>query len=1146
MMEVEEAMREALLEPGRTSAPIKVLAEKWKLLPAFLKTRGLVRQHIESFNYFVDVELRKIVRANHLVKCEAVDPNFYLKYLDIFVGEPSVEEDMALSKVLPHTCRLRDITYSAPVYVDIEYTRGRQIVHAPRVCIGRMPIMLRSNKCWLYKKTRHELAALGECPLDPGGYFIVNGTERAILIQEQLQKNRIILEVEKGNVTANVTSHTTERKTKTYLLYKNGLMKLKHSSFTEEIPVVIVLKAMGIESDQEIVQLVGAAPMFASRLAASLQKCAEAGVYTSFQALRYIGARVTPAKTRYGPPRSKVEEARDKLSRMVLSHIPINKETYDFRPKCIYLTQMVRRVIMAVNDEAYLDDKDYYGNKRLELAGELLSLLFEDLFKTFNANLKRSAKKSLTQSKRSTALFDIRTCMSEASITQGLVKSISTGNWNVMRYGMSRAGVTHVLSRQSFISALGMMTRITSQFEKTRKVSGPRALQPSQWGMLCPSDTPEGDGCGLVKNLALLTHITTDEPELPVRAVAYNLGVEDIRLLSGEEVNAPDSCLVFLNGEILGLHRFPSRFISEFRFLRRRGQIGRFVSVYYQVQHQCLYIATDSGRVCRPLIIVENGRPKVTEHHLKELEGGVRSFDDFTNEGLIEFLDVNEENNSYIALHESDIRAHNTSVTTGEDNTTTHLEIEPFTVLGVVAGLIPYPHHNQSPRNTYQCAMGKQAIGVIGHNQFQRIDTLLYFMVYPQKPMVRTKQIDMIEFDSIAAGQNASIMVMSYSGYDIEDAIVLNKASVDRGFGRCIAVRKSTTIMKKYKNRAVDRLKAAPVDADRGMRYSALDVDGLCRPGERVQKGSVLVNKYSPVNTSLDSSKITQPSAADAGERCTKDSWKLTEPAYVDKVMVSSHEEHHFLIKVLLRSTRRPEVGDKFSSRHGQKGVVGIIIDQEDMPFNDYGICPDLIMNPHGFPSRMTVGKMIELLAGKAGVLDGQRRYGTAFGGDKVEALSELLVQKGYSYSGKDILTSGITGEVLQAYIFSGPVFYQKLKHMVIDKMHARSRGARTMLTRQPVEGRSRDGGLRLGEMERDCLVGYGASMLLTERLLISSDNFTVHVCNLCGLIGFAGWCQYCKSSRSMASIQIPYACKLLFQELMSMNVLPRLQLEPK
>lgn len=513
---------------------------------------------------------------------------------------------------------------------------------------------------------------------------------------------------------------------------------------------------------------------------------------------------------------------------------------------------------------------------------------------------------------------------------------------------------------------------------------------------------------------------------------------------------------------------------------------------------------------------------------------GIRSFDKFLEEGLIEYLDVNEENDSLIAVYEKDIEME-----------TTHLEIEPYTLLGVCAGLIPYPHHNQSPRNTYQCAMGKQAMGTIGYNQKNRMDTLMYNLVYPQQPIVKTKTIDLINFDKLPAGQNAIVAVMSFSGYDIEDAIILNKASLDRGFGRCLVYRTSKCTVKRYANGSYDRVLGPKVDAETKKpiwKHLPLDADGIAAPGSIIENRQVLVNKSMPAM----SNALTPESAVNLQEDNYREVpivHKGILPSHVEKVMVSSNNEEAFLIKLLLRQTRRPEVGDKFSSRHGQKGVVGLIVNQEDMPFNDEGICPDLIMNPHGFPSRMTVGKMIELLAGKAGVLTGNLKYGTAFGGDKVKDISEDLIKCGYNYLGKDCMTSGQTGELLQAYIFSGPIYYQKLKHMVVDKIHARARGPRTVLTRQPTEGRARDGGLRLGEMERDCLIGYGASMLLQERLMLSSDAFDVDICSKCGLLGYSGRCKSCDSSCHIASVRVPYAFKLLFQELQSMNIVPRLKL---
>ncbi|WIA33788.1 hypothetical protein OEZ86_006901 [Tetradesmus obliquus] len=1131
-------------DPSLLTAPIKTVQDKFKLLPAFLKIRGLVKQHIDSFNYLINHDIKKIVKANERVTCDT-DPNFYLKYTNIHIGPPCLEEEYRQEEITPQQCRLRDITYAAPIYVDIEYTRGREIVTrkgpGQAVRIGRMPLMLRCDRCLLHNKSEPELYKLGECPLDPGGYFIVRGTEKVILIQEQLSKNRIIIDTDQhGEVVASVTSSTHERKSKTNIAAKNGRIYLKHNAFADDLNIIAVLKAMGAESDQEVVDLIGPDEALASLLMPSLQECKALGVFSQLQALEYLGGKLTQRGNRAFERRrkSKVDEARDVLAHVVLCHVPVVR--YNFAAKVLYAAVMVRRLMYAQLDSSFIDDRDYYGNKRLELAGGLMSLLFEDLFKRLNGELKRQADASLAKANRASQ-FDIAKCIRADTITYGLESAISSGNWNIKRFRMDRKGVTQVLSRLSFIAALGMMTRMSSQFEKTRKVSGPRALHPSQWGMVCPADTPEGESCGLVKNLALMTHVTTDEEEGPVARLAFLLGVEPVGLLSGAELHSKSAALVFLNGSILGLHRRPKKFVRAMRDLRRVGHMGAFVHLH--LAGDACHISCDGGRVCRPLIICDRGVPRVTNEHIGKLKAGEWGFEDFLKRGLIEYLDVNEESVALIAMYESQCHAG-----------ISHLEIEPFTIMGVVSGLIPFPHHNQSPRNTYQCAMGKQAMGNVAFNQGSRLDTLLYLLVYPQRPLLTTRTIELVGFDRLGAGQNATVAVMSFTGYDIEDAIVMNRASLDRGFGRCIVIKKSQAVLRKYANRTQDRV-VAPAPGPTGRmadKLKGLDGDGLVAPGTILNSGDVTINMQRPLNTRDQVSLVSKES----NYRPCPVSWKgpLHEKCIVDKVQVTTNEEQQTVIKVMVRHTRRPELGDKFSSRHGQKGVVGNIVRQEDFPFTERGLCPDLIMNPHGFPSRMTVGKMIELLGSKAGVLSGRFHYGTAFGepsglADTVEAMSNVLVDKGFSYCGKDFLTSGITGEPLEAYIFMGPVYYQKLKHMVLDKMHARAKGPRVVLTRQPTEGRSRDGGLRLGEMERDCLIAYGASMLLLERLMISSDEFTVHVDTKSGLLGWWDGNRGCavspvdRSSEHMASIKIPYACKLLFQELQSMNIVPRLKL---
>lgn len=1129
-----------LFNESKLTDQIKTVEDKEKLLPAFLKLKGLVRQHIDSFNYLLNVEMKKVVQANDEVRVDS-DSKWYLRYTNVTVTNPTAQDAgtsysatgvvSSGEKITPQECRLRNMTYSAEIKVDVEYIRDRQIVTRRGVPIGRIPIMLKSSHCVLRDKSHDELAAMGECCYDPGGYFIVRGVEKVVLMQEQLSKNRIIIDVDSdGEVNASVTSSTHEKKSKTNLILKKNKIYLKLNKLTEDVNVMILLKAMGIESDIEAMSFIGSESHYSEALAETFQECAKAEIFTQQQALDYIGTRIKPRGVTMegGKKLTKADHARHMLADIVLCHIPVHK--FNFRNKAVYVCIMLRRMIDAMKDEDAIDDRDYYGNKRLELAGSLISLLFEDLFKSFNSDLSRIATKSLSN-QNTAKKFDIMQHFRTLKITQGIENAISSGNWNVKRFKMDRAGITAVLSRLSFIAALGQMTRVTSQFEKTRKVSGPRALQGSQWGMLCPADTPEGEACGLVKNLALLAHVTTDDEMDPVIRLAFDLGVEDINLVSGNEMNSKTTSIVFLNGLILGIHRYPERFLKMFKMMRRAGRVREFVSIYKNEKHKAIYISSDGGRLCRPLIIVENGKSRLKEKHMKELAEGTRTFDDFLKEGLLEYVDVNEENNSIIVFKETEIEAD-----------TTHMEIEPYTLLGVCAGLIPYPNHNQSPRNTYQCAMGKQAMGAIGYNQYNRIDTLLYLLVYPQRPMMKTKTIDLINFEKLPAGQNAIIAVMSFSGYDIEDASIQNRASIDRGYGRCMLLKKYETQLNSHNNGTFDILRGPSRDllpSDK-IRHEILDKDGITRANEKIFPSDIYVNKYAPADTDTQGVDIST-----VGYRPQPMSYKGSVDAVVDQVLITSDKDHRTVIKTLVRHTRRVELGDKFSSRHGQKGVCGLIVQQEDMPFNKEGICCDMIMNPHGFPSRMTVGKMIELIGGKAGILYHKGRIGNAtpFSGDKVVDICNTLVSCGYSYTGKDFLTSGITGEPLEAFIFQGPMYYQKLKHMVLDKMHARARGPRALLTRQPTEGRSRDGGLRLGEMERDCLIGYGASMLIMERLMISSDAFEINVCEKCGFPGYQGYCHFCRSSNHISNLTIPYACKLMMQELTSMGVAPRMKL---
>eukprot|EP00929_Paragymnodinium_shiwhaense_P118575 TRINITY_DN90492_c0_g1_i1.p1 TRINITY_DN90492_c0_g1~~TRINITY_DN90492_c0_g1_i1.p1 ORF type:complete len:1191 (-),score=260.04 TRINITY_DN90492_c0_g1_i1:192-3764(-) len=1147
------------VDTGTEADSVPSMGDKWRLVDSFLEYRGLITQHITSFNHFLQVGMNEIITADSNVEVRSgSDARWFLRYEKIQVGAPSWQEDMSVVKTTPHMCRLRDLTYSAPIYVDILYWKGGVKHRKKNVEIGRLPIMLRSSKCVLSGLSEQEVERCGECPYDPGGYFIVKGVERALMMQEQPLNNRIIVEVDgKKNITAFVTSSTADNKSRLVItphtqVKKKGLFA-KHSVFTELINIAIFFKAMGVQSDMEIVQMVGIERKYADQLVPSFQEVHEKGIFSQKCALDFLNARLKHRdrdQKKEGSGKYSMD-ASSVLKEQFLSHIECKGG--DLGPKIRFFGLMIRRVISAMYDDTQVDDRDYYGNKRLELAGQLISYLFEDQFKTMNAELKKQADLALSKwhsqsqaRKADVSTYpDVMDLLGDRSrLTKAMTHAISTGNWNIKRFRIEKAGVSQVLSRFSYMSAIDAMMRVKSQFDRTRKVAGPRQLQPSQWGMLCPADTPEGEMCGLVKHLSLLTHITTGEPEGTLRQLCYCLGVEDAATLSGEEMHHVANYLVFLNGTLLGVHRRPKKLISNLQALRRSGRIGEFVSCYEHESQNAVMIASDGGRLCRPLIIVQDGKSRfVPEVHVplltKPKSDGGWGFADFLKRGVIEWLDVNEENNTLIAFSEKDIMPE-----------TTHMEIHPITLLGVVSGLIPYPNHNQSPRNTYECAMGKQAMGAIAMNQFNRTDTLLLGVTYPHKPLCTSKTLNLVNFHHLGAGQNASVAIMSYSGYDIEDAIIMSRAALDRGFGRCHVMRRTMIPLQSYDSGLKDMVAPPPSatsdpnEKRRGgrentRRYSALEEDGIVRVGEKLEDDFVIANKITPADT-----KEIMMSEADAKYRSTPVRYNNPVSSYVDRVILTMDQRGMTVYKVVTRQTRRPEPGDKFASRHGQKGVVGLIVNEEDMPFSEKGWRPDLIMNPHGFPSRMTVGKMLELIGSKAAVMEGIFANGSAFVNTPADDIYATLIKHGFAPSGKEYLTSGITGEALESYIFCGPVYYQKLKHMVVDKMHARARGPRMVLTRQPTEGRAKEGGLRVGEMERDCFVAYGASNLLLERLMFSSDVFAPTICRKCGLFcGRPDWCKYCGSSDYVTVVRMPYACKLLFQEMQSMNVTCRLQL---
>jgi DNA-directed RNA polymerase subunit B len=892
----------------------------------------------------------------------------------------------------------------------------------------------------------------------------------------------------------------------TILENKEGLFEVSFSRF-KDLPLVVVLKALGMIKESEIAKYIGKET---DSVIVNLYEFVN--IASKEDAMMYIAEKTSLQGTK----KEILDRVKQRLDSYLLPHIGQKKE--DRIKKAITICKLLKQFLTSKANSSLRTDKDHYANKRVRLSGDLLATLFRVNLGILIRDIQYSLQKSVKRRK----FFSIKIIAKSTLFSDRVESAIATGSWTG-----ERSGITQNMDKTNYLATISQLQRVSSMLPSEQENFLARTLHPTHYGRFCPIETPEGTEIGLRKNLALLSQVST-RVELDEEAFMSNL---ESFGLDKEGLGNND---VFFNGKFIGTVTNSSEFVERIKERRRKSELPIQMNIRNDREFEIVTISTEPGRVLRPLIIVDKGSSRLKNEHLIQLEQDEIGWDNLIHQGVIEYLDAAEEEDALVALYEDEVTSEHT-----------HLEIDTISLLGAVTSLVPYGNHDQSSRLNRGSKTQKQALGLYAVNYLCRLDTDVSILQYPQKPLVRSFVYDTLNI--YPAGQNLTVAVMPYEGYNMEDALILNKGSVERGVGRSFYFRPYSTTEMNYAGGLKDEIGIPEKDTS-GYRmessYKLLEGDGITYPEAEVNEGEVLIGKTSPPKFLSEAREISVKTKKESSV-----SMRQEEKGVVDAVFITEDDEGNRIIQVKTRDHRIPEVGDKFATSHGQKGVIGVIVPEDDIPFTSQGIRPDVIFNPHGLPSRMTVGYLLELLAGKTGCLKGEIINGTSFSGVGKKELEDQLEELGLRYDGKETMYHPITGKKMEAKIFVGNLYYLKLKYMVGNKIHGRASGKIALLTRQPIEGRARGGALRLGEMEQEALVAHGASLLLKERY--DSDKVVLPICVKCGSIGIDDTirnrisCPVCNSNE-VEMVELSYAFKLLLEELQALHIHTTFKLKNK
>jgi len=1165
----------------------------WKIIKSYFKDQHLeclVRHQIESYNNFINYQISRTIEMFNSIHIKLEDDyNHHVnKYsLEIFIDfsnfhiyRPQIHENNGAIKLMfPQEARLRNFTYSGTMTIDMNIKiivrNGEQLENIntyyktiPDIHIGKMPIMLKSSVCVLNHHEYINNHKNKECKFDCGGYFIINGSEKTVLGQERAAENKVyVFNIQKVTPkyswTAEIKSVPdykciSPKQINMYILSKNNgfgfPIVIQIPRVKQPLPLFAVFRILSETelSDKKICEyiMLNIDNKIYNEIFENLQaSIIESNKYMTYEnALKLFISNVTYVSA---------EKVDKEVAIMRKHNFALEVLQNDLFPHCqtniqklYYLGYMANKLLMAKYGFIKQDDRDSYVNKRIDLTGTSLNNLFRNLFNRMVKDIEKQVIKEIkTGSWRSKDDYEniinmtnIYKIVKPTTIENGLKTALSTGNFGIKNSNSNKVGVAQVLNRLTYPSTLSHLRKISTPSDKTGKLIPPRKLLGSSWGFMCPSETPEGGSIGIVKNLSIMAHI----PIYSNSNLIYEFLNNNIIPLSElSPIDLFNKVKIFVNGIIIGISNDPYNLYLKLKNMKYQGIINVYTSIVFDVKFLEIRICNDAGRVTRPLLRVKNNNILLNNAIIDDLDCGKLSWDDLLtncklNESVIEYVDAEEQFYSLIATKPKDLIENY-----GEKIFKfTHCEIHPSTIFGTLASCIPFPECNQSPRITYQAAQGKQAMGIYATNYHDRMDKTAYILNYPQRPLTDTRFMNLIKLNEIPSGCNAIVAIMTNTGYNQEDSNMINKGSIDRGLFQ-ITLYHTEKDEDKQKINGDEEIRCKPErNKTKGMKmganYDKVNSNGLIPENTLVENRDIIISKVMPIKENKnDNTKIIK--YEDKSKM-----YKTDEETYIDKNYIDKNGDGYSFAKVRLRTTRKPEIGDKFSSRYAQKGTVGNIIPEQDMPFTSKGIRPDIIINPHCIPSRMTISQLKETYLNKALVQLGLFGDGTSFGNLDNLTIIEKLQSLGYESYGNEIMYNGITGEQMECSIFIGPIFYQRLKHMVNDKKHSRSIGLMVNLTRQPAEGRSRDGGLRFGEMEKDAMVSHGASAFTKSRMYDVSDKYSVYICNKCGLIAAYNdeknihLCRTCNNRSDFSYVETPYAHKLLTQELITMNVVPR------